>query len=450
MEKLDLLVLGTGPAASRVATRCAEHGWKVGVVDPRPFGGTCALRGCNPKKVLVRAAELADWSRRMEGKGVSSVGAKIQWSELIRFKRTFTDPVTESKEKSFEKAGIRQFHGSPRFTGRSSVEIDGDAVEARHFLIATGAVPLELPIEGRKHVVTSDDFLELEELPSRVVFVGGGYISFEFAHVVARAGASVTILEMGEQPLSQFEPELVERLVDRSRSVGIDVRANARVELIQQQSDGALAIHVNTADGKTQIPADLVVHGAGRVPNVAGLSLEAAGIESSKRGIHVNDFLQSVSNPAVYAAGDVVATDVPPLTPTANEEGRTVATNLLEGNHVKPDYGPVPTAVFTVPALATVGLTEREAAEQGLSFDIKSGDWAKFNSMRKVGETHAAYKILVDKNSDRLLGAHLLAPDAAEVINIFALAMRFQLTTTDLKSVLFTFPTFCGDIRSML
>lgn len=450
MEILGLLVLGTGPAASRVATRCAEHGWNVGVVDPRPFGGTCALRGCNPKKVLVRAAELSDWSRRMEGKGVRSGDAQIEWSELIRFKRTFTEPVTTSKEKSFEKAGIQQFHGLPRFTGRNSVEIDGHTVEARHILIATGAVPLELSIEGREHVTTSDDFLELEELPRRVVFVGGGYISFEFAHVAARAGAHVTILEMAEQPLAQFEPELVERLVDRTRSVGIDVRTNTQVESIQQQSDGTFAIHVANTGGEASIPADLIVHGAGRVPNVAGLDLEAGGIEANKRGIHVNEFLQSVSNPAVYAAGDVAATDAPPLTPVANEEGRAVATNLLDGNRAKPDYGPVPAAVFSVPALAAVGLTERQAIEQGLSFDIKSGDWATFNSMQKVGETHAAYKILVEQDTDRLLGAHLLGPDAAESINVFALAMRFQLKATDVKSVLFTFPTFAADIRSML
>ena len=450
MDKLDLLVLGTGPAASRVATRCAEHGWNVGVVDPRPFGGTCALRGCNPKKILVRAAELADWSRRMEGKGVRSGDVQIQWSELIRFKHTFTDPITESKEKSFAEAGIRQFGGAPRFTSPNSVIIDGHTVESRHFLVATGAVPMELPIEGREHLTTSDDFLELEELPGRLVFVGGGYISFEFAHVAARTGANVTILEMAERPLAKFESDLVERLVDRSRSVGIDVSTNTRVESIQKQSDGTFAIHVANTEGEAPIPADLVVHGAGRAPNVAGLDLELAGIELEKRGIRVNEFLQSVSNPAVYAAGDVAATAAPPLTPVANEDGRAVATNLLDGNRAKPDYGPVPTAVFSVPALAAVGLTEREAIEQGLSFDVKSGDWAKFNSMRKVGETHAAYKILVEHGSDRLLGAHLLGPDAAESINVFALAMRFQLKATDVKSVLFTFPTFAADIRSML
>ena len=450
METFNLLVLGTGPAASRVAMRCAEHDWHVGVIDPRPYGGTCALRGCNPKKVLVRAAELTDWSRRVEGKGVRSGEAQIEWSELIRFKRTFTEPVTESQEKSFEKAGIRQFHGSPRFTGRNSVVIEGRTVEAQHFLIATGAVPMELPIGGREHLKTSDDFLELEELPSRLVFVGGGYISFEFAHVAARAGASVTILEMAERPLAPFEPELVEQLINRSRSVGIDVRTNARVESIEPQSDGTFAVYVASTEGETPIPADLVVHGAGRVPNIAGLDLEVAGIEADKGGIRVNEFLQSVSNPAVYAAGDVAATGMPPLTPVANEEGRAVATNLVEGNRAKPDYGPVPTAIFSVPALAAVGLTERAAQEQGLSFDVKSGDWAKFNSMQKVGETHAAYKILVERGSDRLLGAHLLGPDAAELINVFALAMRFQLKATDVKSVLFTFPTFAADIRSML
>ena len=450
MKTLDLMILGTGPAASRVATRVAQQGWSVGVVDSRPIGGTCALRGCNPKKVFVRAAEAFDRVRCLSGKGVDANAVRINWPDLIRFKRTFTEPVTPSKVDSFEEAGIHVYRGTAGFTGPNELQMNGTMLTAKHVLIATGASPTELPIEGREHLTTSDEFMELERLPARIVFVGGGYVSFEFAHVAARAGAQVTILEMSDQALSQFEPELVQRLIERSGEIGITVRTGAKVNSIEKTPGDQFLVSILSGDKTDSIATDLVVHGAGRMPNVSGLHLEAAGIEADGRGIRVNEYLQSVSNPAIYAAGDVAATGTPPLSPVASQEGRTVATNLLEGNTTKADYGVVPTALFTVPALASVGLTQLAATEQGLSLDIEQGDWSKFNSMRKVGETHAAYNVLIEKESGRLLGAHLLGADAAETINLFAIAMKFGHTANDLKSVLMTFPTFAADLRSML
>ena len=184
----DLIVIGTGAGGSTVAHKCRKAGWKVGIIDSNPFGGTCALRGCDPKKVLVGAAELIDWNRRMKGKGVSENGTEIDWPELMRFKKTFTEPVPESTEKAFSKEGIAAFSGRAHFTGKTTVEIGDDILTGRYVHIAAGAKPAVLDIPGEEYLTTSTEFLELEKLPERIVFVGGGYIAFEFAHVAVRAG----------------------------------------------------------------------------------------------------------------------------------------------------------------------------------------------------------------------------------------------------------------------
>lgn len=449
MAQLELIVLGTGPAAG-VAAKCARAGWQVGIVDPRPFGGTCALRGCNPKKVLVRAAEAADLARRMNGHGLTADNLSLNWAELIRFKREFTQPIPAATENSYQEAGIQQFHGAPKFTGANTLEVDGEQVEFRHALVATGAVPMNLTFSGAEHLTSSDDFLELDELPEHILFVGGGYISFEFAHVAARAGAKVTICEMSERPLAGFDADLVNLLVERSRELGITVRTETQVEGIESSNSGSFAVQVSRGGGSQTLEAGLVVHGAGRVPNVHGLDLEAAGIDFDKHGIQVNDYLQSVSNVSVFAAGDVAATGMPALTPVANEDARAVAHNLLKNDKIRPEYGLVPSAVFTAPALASVGLNEQQAAEKNIPIDVKSGNWAEFSSMRKVRESHAAYKIILERKSERILGAHLLGPESGELINLFAIAIKSGLTRKEVKSTLFVFPTLSADIRAML
>lgn len=308
---------------------------------------------------------------------------------------------------------------------------------------------MDLPIEGAELLTTSAEFMQLKSLPKRVVFVGGGFISFEFAHVAARAGAQVTIIEQKE-PLAGFDQDLVQFLIERSQKIGIKVHSQTEVKSIRQSEDNLFKVDFAAKNGTQEIDAGLVVHGAGRVPNVQGLELELAGIQCSKHGIEVNEFFQSVSNPAVYAAGDVVASDLPPLTPVANYQGKIVAENLLEGNVRKNEHPVVPAAVFTVPSLAGIGITEEDARQQGLDVEINQGDWAKFSSMKKVGETHAMYKVLIDKQSDQILGAHLFGPEAAEVINLFALAMQLKIPAKTLKSTPFIFPTFSADITSML
>ncbi len=212
-KKFDLIVIGTGAGGSTVAHKCRKEGWDVAIIDSRPFGGTCALRGCDPKKVLVGAADLIDWTRRMEGKGISSKSTEIAWQELMRFKRTFTEPVPENREKGYAKAGIRAFHGRTGFIDQTTVRVGDNTLTARFVHIAAGAKPAALGIPGEEHLTTSDQFLEMEQLPKRIIFVGGGYIAFEFAHIAARASAKVQILHRGARPLEGFDPDLVNSLV---------------------------------------------------------------------------------------------------------------------------------------------------------------------------------------------------------------------------------------------
>lgn len=449
-ETFDLVVIGTGSAASTVASRCRKAGWTVAIVDSRPFGGTCALRGCDPKKVLVGAADAIDGVRRLEGKGVRATAqVGIDWPALMRFKESFTAPVPRSRDEQFARAGIAAFHGRARFRGATTLEVNGQALEARHVLIATGARPADLGIPGGEHVTISDRFLELPELPRRLVFVGGGYISFEFAHVAARAGAEVTILHRGVRPLEAFDPDLVEWLVERTRALGVDVRLQTEVKAIVSRG-GLFEVQASTHEGAFTCEANLVVHGAGRVPDLDDLDLAAAGVERERRGVKVNEYLQSVSNPAVYAAGDSAATGGPPLTPVAGYEGRIVAANLLDGNHRTPDYSVAPSVVFTLPPLASVGLQERAARERGLRFSVRHERTSRWYSSRRIGEEFSGYKVLVEEETGRILGAHLLGPHAEEVINLFALAMKAGVRAADVKETMWAYPTSGSDISYMV
>jgi glutathione reductase (NADPH) len=312
-------------------------------------------------------------------------------------------------------------------------------------------------------MVTSDQFLEFERdyLPDKIVFVGGGYISFEFAHIAARAGCkNITILHRGKQPLEHFDPDLVNQLVQRSKEIGIDIRLQTAVNKIDFSDDGKLVVHSSSVsnpqeDNKMLAPlkTDMVVHGAGRVPNIKELDLGMGAIEYTNKGIKVNEYLQSVSNPVVYAAGDVVATTNggSPLTPVASYDGNIVANNLLNGNTLKSNYNGLPSVVFTIPSLASVGLQEKEAKEQGLQFKINHKNTSSWYSSRRVGETCSGFKVLVEEGSNKILGAHLLGPHCEEVINLFSMAIRIGLTTKDLNDpILYAYPTNSSDIVYML
>lgn len=467
-NSFDLIVIGTGVAASTVAWESHSAGWKTAVIDSRPFGGTCALRGCDPKKVLVGAAELIDWNRRMDNQGIVNTvmnDLRNNWPELMRFKRTFTEPVPKNREEAFSKAGINSYHGTAEFVNPNTIKIITDGTEnskeqtiqGKYILIATGAKPAKLNITGEEQVVTSDRFLELDKLPYDILFIGGGYISFEFAHIAARYGSKVTILHRGKRPLVGFDPDLVTILLKKTLEIGINVKLETSVKKIEPLDNGKkFAVYpeqenTNNNRGNEVIETELIVHGAGRVPDTEDLNLETAGVECDKRGgVKVNEYLQSVSNSAVYAAGDVASSEGIPLTPVAGYEGKIVANNLLKGKHSRPNYKGIPSVVFTVPALASVGLQEEKAREQGLQFTTNFKDTSSWYSSRRVGENCSGFKVLIEKNSNCILGAHILGPQAEEVINIFALGIRLGLNVDKIREVIFTYPTNSSDINYML
>jgi glutathione reductase (NADPH) len=447
-KRYDLVAIGTGTAASVAASHCRSAGWSVAVVDHLPFGGTCQLRGCDPKKILVGAADAIDHSRRMRGRGIGGGEPAIAWNELIRFKRSFTEPVPAMKEKSFAKEGIDAYHGRARFCGPRSIEVGDEVLDSRFILIAVGAVAMQLGVPGEEHLVTSTDFLELEQLPKTILLLGGGFIAAEFAHIAARAGAQVTVLEQAERMLTPFDPDLVGWLMDKFREIGIDVRLKTRVTAIERNR-GEFSVRASS-NGKDEVfQADLVVHAAGRVPDLEPLGLAAANVESDKGRLKLNEFLQSASNPAIYAVGDA-AMRGPPLTPVASHDAKVAAANMLKGNHLKPNYLGVPSVAFTIPPIASVGLSETQAREQGLKFRVQKQRASNWYTARRVAEPVYGFKVLVEDGTDRVLGAHLVGPHGDEVINIFALAMRKGLTAEDLKTTIFAYPTGASDIGYML
>jgi glutathione reductase (NADPH) len=446
-RQYDLVVVGTG-VTSAVASRCREAGWSVAVVDSRPFGGTCALRGCVPKKILVSAVDAVQAARDLADKGVPAGNLTIDWASLIRFKRSLVDPATDRTEQAWARIGVEQFHGRARFVGATTLAVGADRLTGRRVVIAAGAMPVSLTFPGADRLITSEEFLNLDRLPPRIVFVGGGYIAFEFAHVAARAGARVTILHRNARPLEAFDPDLVDLLVRRTRDAGIRVELATEVQGVEGLPDGMVVLGVRGGQER-RFETDLAVHAAGRVPEIDDLDLDTAGVKRDTRGVLVNAYLQSVSNPAVYAGGDAAAGG-PPLTPKADHDAAVLTTNVLEGNRRTVNYDGIASAVFSVPPLAAAGLTEAAARAAGRRFRTHGQDTSSWFNTRRVGETASAFKVLIEQDSDRVIGAHLFGPHAEETINLFAVAIRLGIRASDLGQVPFAYPTFGSDIRFML
>lgn len=440
----DVLVIGSGTAGQTLAHPIRKAGKTVAVADRRPFGGTCAIRGCQAKKYLVTAAEMVDLTRHMTGNGIGTP-ATIDWPELIRFKKEFTDEVPDNTENGLWEAGIETLHGTVQFTGENSVLVGDVPITADVIVIATGATPMPLPIQGAEHLLTSEEFLEMPKIPHRLVFVGGGYISMEFAHVAARAGASVTVLEMADRILGGFDPDLVDTLASASKAEGIQLETGVKVSAVRLEDGG---FRVETEDGR-HFSADRVIHGAGRVPEIADLDPGKGNVEYSGRGVAVNAFMQSVSNPRVYAIGD--AADAPPqLATVADMEAEAAADNILNGNRTEADHDHVPSVVFTLPSLASVGMGEKEAGEKGLSVKVNKGNPANWPSSWRIGQEFAGFKVILEEETRRILGAHLLCHEAGDMINLFAVAIKQGLTADDLKAVLWAYPTYTSDIKYMI
>ena len=441
----DAIIVGSGTSAYYAAAGLLDAGKQIAIIDERPFGGTCALRGCQPKKYLVANAEAVASAQHLVGRGITAA-PRTDWAALQALKNEFLDGKPENQIKSWQSQGVATFRQRARLSGANQVTLeDGSTLSAEYIVLATGSIQRMPNIPGSEHLRTSDDFLELKELPRRITFIGGGYISLEFAHVAARAGAEVTVLHRSEKPLSGFEPDMVDVLVKASRAAGIDIlldQAPTKIEVIDD------VYKVYTVED-TVVEADYVVAAIGRIPNLSVLKGGQGNVDHDASGVSVNEFLQSTSNPQVYAIGDC-ADRGKMLATVADDHGKIAARNILEGNTMPVDQGVVPSAVFTIPNLAAVGLTEAQAKEQGLDFRVNQGSTVGWPSSKRIGERHSGYKVLIDNSTGLILGAHLVRHDAAEVINTFALALAHDITAQSLANFLWAYPTMTSDLKYMV
>ncbi|MFO7716938.1 MAG: NAD(P)/FAD-dependent oxidoreductase [Desulfohalobium sp.] len=445
-ERFDVIVLGTGPAGGVVAKGCAAAGLSVAAVDKGDFGGTCPLRGCEPKKVLVDAADAVARINQMQGNGVRGQ-AGLDWPALHRFQRSFVEPVPKAVQQSLQKAGVSVIQGSPMFSGANTIAVAGRQLEAEYIVIATGAQPRELDIPGHTLALNSDDFFHLSSLPPRLVFVGGGFISFEFAHVAAQAGAEVSIVHRSDRVLRPFDPDLTALVVGASQAAGIRIYTELPPHSLSAHGDEVVL--AAGPHGEQCFAADAVVNASGRVPSLNGLDLENAGVQWSEHGVQVNAYMQSRSNPAVYAAGDV-AEPGQALTPVAVMQAETVVRNIVHGAHAEADHTGTAATLFTYPPLCRVGMTESEAKQVDPDCEVKYRSSAGWSEYQRIGQPYAAYKLIFSGDREYLLGAHMLGDGAEEVANIFALAIRNRLRVATLQEALWAYPSFGYTLRHML
>ena len=442
MSDFDVIVVGTGVAGQTAASELAEAGLRVAVAERREYGGTCSLRGCEPKKTLYAAARAVESVRALAASGASGEVC-IDWPALIAFKRSFTHPKPAEIESWLSDAGVTTLHGEARFVSPDALRIGDEEHSAEHFVLATGARPVTLGIPGEALVLDSEAFMELDSLPKRIVFIGGGFISFEFAHIAAAAGAEVAIVHRSAGVLREFDPDLARMLADSYRRSGIEVITEAPVTEVRRGADG-VSLEVECGSGRV-LACDAVVHGAGREPDLDRLQLDAAGVRHGRHGVEVDDRMAAAGSSRVYAVGDAAALGAP-LTPVAISQARVAVRNIIEPESAV--FSPAATAsvCFSWPPIASAGLGEEDARTRGLDVEVKLVDGTDWASSRRVGAPVAGAKTIIERSTGRVLGAHLLSPGADEVINVLALAIERGATADELKAMIWSYPTGGSEI----
>jgi glutathione reductase (NADPH) len=451
MPEFDVVVVGSGTAGQTAAYDLKDAGLRVAVVEnsAKP-GGTCALAGCQPKKWFYEAAETVSRSRQLKDRGIIDA-AKGSWFQVLQEKNKFTSGVSRGTIDGFKEAGIEYIEGSAWFAAANTLAVGSRRIQSHFFILATGARPMALEMPGNDHLMLSSEFLELESLPERILFVGGGFIAFEFAHFAASLGPANShpvILEAGDRPLSSFDAEMVALLVQASRDINIDVITGVQIDAIEKKTAG---FSVKTRSGQSH-ETDLVVHGAGRIPEIEALDLEAGGVTFNKRGIVVNERMMT-SNPGVFAVGDCV--DSIQLARVADFEAHTAATNILahfgKAEPATISYQAVPAVLFTTPQYAMVGKTESALQKEGIAYQKSFGKNLQWPTYQRIGLAHAAFKILVSADG-RFLGGHFLSDNASGLVNALRLAMINGITVEALyrQSIMSPYPTRESDLIYML
>jgi glutathione reductase (NADPH) len=441
----DLFVIGAGSGGVRAARISAGHGARVAVAEEYRVGGTCVIRGCVPKKLLVYGSHFAEDLVDAKRFGWDVGTPKFDWPTLRDNVAAEVDRLEGLYGETFSSNNITLFAERATVSGPHNVRLaSGRDVTAKVILIATGAWPAVPDVPGAELGITSNEVFSLPALPKRVVIAGAGYIANEFAGIFNELGVAVTLVTRGDKVLRSYDQEIVEKLIEMSREKGIDIRLNFSFKAVEQQSDGSILIDGGEAG---RIETDMLLWAIGRNPNTNGLGLDSVGVACDAQGaISVGDDNQT-SVPSIYAVGDV--TNRVQLTPVAIREGHAFADSVFGGNVRTIDYGSIPTAVFSNPPIASVGLTEEEARA---SFDDIKIYRSNFRAMKNVlagRNERALYKMVVDAKSDKVLGLHMIGPDSAEILQAAAIAVKAGLTKADFDDTVALHPSMAEELVLM-
>ncbi len=442
----DFFVIGAGSAGVRASRIAAGHGAKVAVVEDKYLGGTCVNVGCVPKKLFTYAAHFAEDFEDAAGFGWSVGARSFAWPRLIENKNAEIARLNGIYQRLLDGAGVEIIDGRGRLVDAHTVAVGDKSHTAERILVATGGWPTVPDFPGREHVITSNEAFFLEDLPARVVIVGGGYIAVEFAGIFHGLGSKVTQLYRGPLFLRGFDDDLRAFLAEEMLKKGVDLRFNAVVERITKRGNGSGDLIVELAGGGT-IEADLVMYATGRHPSTAGIGLEEAGVALDKRGAIVVDgnWRSSVEN--IYAIGDV--TDRIQLTPVAIAEGHALADRLFGPSGRDMDYRDVPSAVFSQPNLASVGLTEAEARAELGDVDIYKSAFRPMKHTLSGRDERSLMKLIVERASDRVVGIHMIGPEAGEIIQGLAVAIKAGATKAQFDATIGIHPTAAEEFVTM-
>ncbi len=441
----DLFVIGAGSGGVRAARFAAGFGAKVAVAESRYLGGTCVNVGCVPKKLLVYGAHYAEDIGQAQGYGWTIDGATFDWKTLIANKDREIQRLNGIYRSILVDSGVTLLQAHARLVDAHTVEVEGKQYTAEHILIATGGWPHVPAIPGREHAITSNEAFYLESLPRRVLVVGGGYIAVEFASIFHGCGADTKLLYRGELFLRGFDGSLRDHLKDEMIKKGVDLQFNADIVHIDKQADGSLLATLE--DGRT-LEADCIFYATGRRPMLDNLGLEKAGVALDARGFIAVDDEYRTSVSSILAIGDVIGRVQ--LTPVALAEGMAVARRLFKPEQYrKVDYTTIPTAVFSLPNMATVGLTEEEAREQGYNVTVFESRFRPMKLTMTDSLERSLMKLVVDAETDRVLGCHMAGPDAGEIMQGLGVALKAGATKQVFDDTLGIHPTAAEEFVTM-
>lgn len=433
----DLFVIGAGSGGVRAARFAAGFGAKVAVAESRYLGGTCVNVGCVPKKLLVYGAHFSDDFEQAAGFGWSLEDAQFDWGQLIANKNREIERLNGIYRNLLVNSGVTLLEGHAKCVGANEVEVDGQRYSAEHILIATGGWPQIPDIPGKELAISSNEAFFLKTLPKRVLVVGGGYIAVEFAGIFQGLGAKTSLLYRGDLFLRGFDGGVRTHLKEELEKRGMDLQFNSDIARIDRQDDGSLKATLK--DGR-ELVADCVFYATGRRPMLDNLGLENTGVELDERGfIRVDDLYQTTA-PSILAIGDVIGRVQ--LTPVALAEGMAVARRLFKPEQYRPvDYQNIPTAVFSQPPIGTVGLTEEQALEQGHKVQIFESRFRPMKLTLTDVQEKTLMKLVVDADTDRVLGCHMVGPDAGEIIQGLGIALKAGATKQQFDETIGVHPT---------